>query len=85
MARLASWAKAFTSLQASLHTPRPISIQLHSLTIEPRTLRIGTAASTKPPLTGQLSSGKPAPRQILSGAAGRRGTRPSPSSTPPAR
>jgi serine/threonine protein kinase len=69
MTRLARWAKAFTSLQASLHTPKGVTIQLHSLAINPRTLRIGTAASTQPPLTGQLSSGKSAPQQILSGAA----------------
>jgi serine/threonine protein kinase len=69
MARLASWAKGFTSLQATLHTPRGVTIQIHSLSIEPRTLRIGTARSTQPPLTGQLASGKSAPRQILAGAA----------------
>jgi Protein kinase domain len=69
MARLARWGKAFTSLQASLHTAKGVTIQLHSLTIEPRTLRLGTAASTQPPLTGQLSGGKSAPPQILSGAA----------------
>jgi serine/threonine protein kinase len=69
MTRLARWVKAFASLQATLHTPKGVTIQLHSLAIKPRTLRIGTAASTQPPLTGQLSSGKSAPEQILSGAA----------------
>ena len=82
MARLARWAKTFAPLQASPHTPKGVTIQLHSLVIKPRTLRIGTAASTQPPLTGQLSSGKSAPQQILSGPPGRLGTRPSPPSIP---
>jgi hypothetical protein len=69
MTRLARWAKAFTSLQATLPTPKGVTIELHSLAINPRTLRIGTAASTRPPLTGQLASGKSAPQQILAGAA----------------
>jgi hypothetical protein len=61
--------QAFTSLQATLPTPQGVTIQIHSLAIKPRTLRIGTAGSTQPPLTGQLASGKSAPQQILAAAA----------------
>jgi hypothetical protein len=67
-ARLLAWASALISLQRSLNLGAD-TIQLRSLAMNLPTLHLKTAATAQLAVSGVLSDGKAAPRNIVSAAA----------------
>jgi serine/threonine-protein kinase len=67
-ARLVRWASALDALQPRV-SPGAVTIQLKSLRLTPRTLRLAPGAASQFTLSGVLASGQPAPPAVLAGAA----------------
>ena len=68
-ARLRQWVKAFNALQSRLKLPKPVTIDVKSLSITPRNPHVAPAQTTQLGLSGQLGNGQQAPQPILAGAA----------------
>lgn len=66
--RLLAWAGAFTDLQHSLNLGAG-TVQLRSLTMNAPTLQLKVAATAQLTVSGVLSNGKAAPRDIVSATA----------------
>lgn len=69
LARLMRLVKDFWPLQKTLHTPRPRTITVRSLSIDPAAVQLEQGETARLKLSGRLGDGHAAPAAILDNAA----------------